>query len=258
MIEYWHWHTTHFGTETYWVGVLPHDQQPGRVYAELSRLGAEFRRRGRAGRRPDARRRGRSAVLGPLQVGARVPGRVPEAGQHRGRPRRTTSTSGPTTGSSRPSTAARSRPGFPPACCTTARSSARTASLLDPAALAAELPVLIVPGLLVADDELLWLAAGVRARPAATSCSGRAPRTGTRRVGRGPRSSPPTWPRWRACATRSSPTSPTPVAGHRGERRLRPIGGCGGRRLGRWPDHRRGPRSSLATTIPTSASSRQW
>ena len=42
MIEYWHWHTTHFGTETYWVGVLPHDQQPGRVYAELSRLGAEL------------------------------------------------------------------------------------------------------------------------------------------------------------------------------------------------------------------------
>ena len=33
MIEYWHWHTNHFGTETYWVGILPHDQQPGRVYA---------------------------------------------------------------------------------------------------------------------------------------------------------------------------------------------------------------------------------
>ena len=31
MIEYWHWHTNHFGTETYWVGILPHDQQPGRV-----------------------------------------------------------------------------------------------------------------------------------------------------------------------------------------------------------------------------------
>ena len=33
MIEYWHWHTNHFGTETYWIGILPHDQQPGRVYA---------------------------------------------------------------------------------------------------------------------------------------------------------------------------------------------------------------------------------
>src|SRR5918999_4142179 len=43
MIQYWHWHTNHFGTETYWVGILPHDQQPGRVYQELSRLGEEFR-----------------------------------------------------------------------------------------------------------------------------------------------------------------------------------------------------------------------
>ncbi len=28
MIEYWHWHTLHFGVETYWGGVLPHSQQP--------------------------------------------------------------------------------------------------------------------------------------------------------------------------------------------------------------------------------------
>ena len=56
MIEYWHWHTNHFGTETYWVGILPHDQQPGRVYAELSRLGADFRKAGSkvVGLRPDA------------------------------------------------------------------------------------------------------------------------------------------------------------------------------------------------------------
>ena len=56
MIEYWHWHTNHFGTETYWVGILPHDQQPGRVYAELSRLGDDFRRAGSrvVGLRPDA------------------------------------------------------------------------------------------------------------------------------------------------------------------------------------------------------------
>ena len=56
MIEYWHWHTNHFGAETYWVGILPHDQQPGRVYAELSQLGAEFRRAGShvVGLRPDA------------------------------------------------------------------------------------------------------------------------------------------------------------------------------------------------------------
>src|SRR4051794_402071 len=56
MIEYWHWHTNHFGTETYWVGILPHDQQPGRVYRELARLGEDFRRAGSevVGLRPDA------------------------------------------------------------------------------------------------------------------------------------------------------------------------------------------------------------
>lgn len=41
-IEYWHWRTLHHGTETFWGGVLPHDGQPGRVYRELSRLGAEL------------------------------------------------------------------------------------------------------------------------------------------------------------------------------------------------------------------------
>jgi beta-galactosidase len=42
MIEYWHWHTLHFGTETYWGGVLPHSGQPGRMYREVTQLGAEF------------------------------------------------------------------------------------------------------------------------------------------------------------------------------------------------------------------------
>jgi beta-galactosidase len=42
MIEYWHWHTLHFGAETYWGGVLPHSQVPGRTWRELARLGAEF------------------------------------------------------------------------------------------------------------------------------------------------------------------------------------------------------------------------
>jgi len=56
MIEYWHWHTLHFGTETYWGGVLPHDQVPGRVYEQLSRLGAELSAAGPAvdGLVPDA------------------------------------------------------------------------------------------------------------------------------------------------------------------------------------------------------------
>lgn len=43
MIEYWHWNTIPYGTETYWGGVLPHSGQPGRVYAEVSELGAELK-----------------------------------------------------------------------------------------------------------------------------------------------------------------------------------------------------------------------
>ncbi|MEU5323523.1 beta-galactosidase [Streptomyces sp. NPDC021056] len=56
MIEYWHWHTLHFGAETYWGGILPHTGQPGRTYAELARLGAEFEAAGPlvAGLEPDA------------------------------------------------------------------------------------------------------------------------------------------------------------------------------------------------------------
>jgi len=56
MVEYWHWHTLHFGAETYWGGVLPHSGRPGRAYAELARLGAEFEAAGPlvAGIEPDA------------------------------------------------------------------------------------------------------------------------------------------------------------------------------------------------------------
>jgi beta-galactosidase len=56
MIEYWHWHTLHFGAETYWGGILPHTGRPGRTYAELARLGAEFDTAGPlvAGLEPDA------------------------------------------------------------------------------------------------------------------------------------------------------------------------------------------------------------
>ena len=39
MIEYWHWHSLHFGTETYWGGILPHSQRPGRVYREIADIG---------------------------------------------------------------------------------------------------------------------------------------------------------------------------------------------------------------------------
>ncbi|NUR88359.1 MAG: beta-galactosidase, partial [Nonomuraea sp.] len=56
MIEYWQWQTLRFGAETYWGGVLPHSGEPGRVYAELARLGTEFEAAGPlvAGLEPDA------------------------------------------------------------------------------------------------------------------------------------------------------------------------------------------------------------
>jgi beta-galactosidase len=56
MIEYWHWHTLQFGTETYWGGVLPHSGLPGRAYREIAQLGREFERAGDAvtGLVPDA------------------------------------------------------------------------------------------------------------------------------------------------------------------------------------------------------------
>ena len=42
MVEYWQWRGIHFGTETYWGGVLPHSGQPGRTYREIARIGAEL------------------------------------------------------------------------------------------------------------------------------------------------------------------------------------------------------------------------
>jgi beta-galactosidase len=56
MVEYWHWHTLHYGAETYWGGVLPHSGRPGRTYRELARIGADFETAGAllAGVRPDA------------------------------------------------------------------------------------------------------------------------------------------------------------------------------------------------------------
>lgn len=56
MIGYWHWHTLHFGTETYWGGILPHNGRPGRTYWELARIGGELTTAGElvAGLTPDA------------------------------------------------------------------------------------------------------------------------------------------------------------------------------------------------------------
>ena len=45
-VEYWHWHTLHFGAETSWGGVLPHSLKPGRIYNEVSRIGSELAKAG--------------------------------------------------------------------------------------------------------------------------------------------------------------------------------------------------------------------
>jgi beta-galactosidase len=46
MVAYWHWHSLHYGQETYWKGVLGHDLEPNRVYAEASRIGNEWKKLG--------------------------------------------------------------------------------------------------------------------------------------------------------------------------------------------------------------------
>ena len=46
MVEYWHWYSIHAGQETYWNGVLSHDLQPNRAYAEVSRIAHELKKIG--------------------------------------------------------------------------------------------------------------------------------------------------------------------------------------------------------------------
>jgi beta-galactosidase len=46
MVEYWHWHSLHYGQETYWKGVLSHDLEPNRTYDEVSRVAGELKKIG--------------------------------------------------------------------------------------------------------------------------------------------------------------------------------------------------------------------
>lgn len=46
LVEYWHWHSLHYGQETYWRGVLSHDLEPNRTYAEVTRVAGELKRVG--------------------------------------------------------------------------------------------------------------------------------------------------------------------------------------------------------------------
>ena len=160
MIEYWHWHTNHFGTETYWIGILPHDQQPGRVYGELARLGRDFQVAGSAvvGLRPDARigllysARAKwglafqSSFPSPTAAGPSDVSNMDRRSYH-------TIFEAFYRGTFEAGVPARLLHDEHVV-------DADGTALIDPADLAAELPVLIVPGLLVADNALLdWLRA---------------------------------------------------------------------------------------------------
>jgi len=46
MVEYWHWHSIHYGQETYWKGVLGHDLEPNRFYNEVSKTAHELQKIG--------------------------------------------------------------------------------------------------------------------------------------------------------------------------------------------------------------------
>jgi len=46
MVEYWHWSSIHANQETYWKGVLSHDLEPNRAYAEMRRTGHELQKIG--------------------------------------------------------------------------------------------------------------------------------------------------------------------------------------------------------------------
>jgi len=46
MVEYWHWHSIHYGQETYWKGVIGHDLEPNRFYNEFSKTAHELRKIG--------------------------------------------------------------------------------------------------------------------------------------------------------------------------------------------------------------------
>jgi len=46
MVEYWHWASIHGNQETYWKGILSHDLEPNREYAEMSKTAHELQKIG--------------------------------------------------------------------------------------------------------------------------------------------------------------------------------------------------------------------
>jgi len=150
MVEYWHWHTLHFGAETYWGGILPHDQQPGRVYEQLAQLGAELRA-------ADADLRGLvpDAAVGLVWSNASNWGLA-------GQPALVTDDGEPDPASYErivgPFYQGAFDAGVGVRIVHDSQLSDGSHDLRDPAQVAAELPVLLVPALYIASDHLLgWL-----------------------------------------------------------------------------------------------------
>jgi beta-galactosidase len=163
MIEYWHWHTLHFGAETYWCGVLPHNGKPGRTYREVARIGQELETAGElvAGLVPDA----------DLAMVYSLPSKwlmqkYPPLSREDGRPdeRAYHGLFDPFY-----------RGAFDAGLSVRILHAAQLADDPDPAALAARYPVLVVPGFYIADDACLDL---LRTYAAAGGHLVVAPRTG--------------------------------------------------------------------------------
>jgi beta-galactosidase len=146
MVAYWHWHTQHYGVEMYWGGILGHSLEPGRVYTELSAVAGELDRVGGAldGLRPSAD----AAVLVSADSRWAMEFMAPLAGpapSWMGDPQ-----------SYERIFAAFYRGLFDAGL--SADIVAPTQLPGDPASAVARWPVLVVPGLYVADDALLdWL-----------------------------------------------------------------------------------------------------
>ena len=145
MVEYWHWHSNHFGHEAYWLGVLNHDGEPGRCYDEVKRIAGELQPGRRGGDRPRPRRRRRPPVLAREQVGDGVPSPA----------RRSRAASSPTAGSYDRIFGRFYEGLFGAGLQADVVYPQQLGSDAD--ALVARWPVLVVPALYVADDMLLDL-----------------------------------------------------------------------------------------------------
>jgi len=143
MVEYWHWHSLHYGAETYWGGILGHSLEPGRCYEELSGVARELVQAAPAieGLRPrsdvavllSAESRWAMEFIAPLQGATPTWFGDPQSYER--------------------IVAAFYRGLFDAGLAADVVAPAQLPR--DPAAMVARWPVLVVPGLYVADDETL-------------------------------------------------------------------------------------------------------